>query len=218
MWSPKRSLTTLAVLAVAATGAACDREEGMTDPGKEPVYSAADSTFATNPNRTFVQVERLANPLFAEAFLEKREHSAHDSFNPHRDPVHFTDDVEWFLTNVAGRSPQYGRTVAAALIGVFGGNPGDKLRVYPARAAGVTASTAANAANVGFLTQVLAPNNTGYGGRKLMNDDVVDKYLGAGFGTALGGPVTAPGLVTDNVNANDKPARNTFPYFPEPTL
>lgn len=219
MWSPMRNLTTLAVLAVAALGAACDREGGnVTDPGQEPVYSAADSTFASNTSRTFVQLERLGNPLFAEAFIEKREHTAHDQFNPHRDPVHFTDDVEHFLTTVAGRSPAYARTVAGALIGTFGGNPGDKLRVFPGRAGGVTASTATASADVGFLTQVLRPSNTGYGGRKLMGDDVVDKYLGAGFGAALGGPVTAPGLVTDNVNSNDKPARNTFPYFPEPTL
>ena len=220
MWSPKRNLTTLAVLAVTALGAACDREGGnVTTPEQEPVYSAADSTFSSNTSRTFVQLERLGNPLFAEAFIEKREHTAHDQFNPHRDPVHFTDDVEWFLTNIAGRSPTYARTVAGALIGEFRQDPGDKLRVFPARAGGVTASTAANnAGTVGFLTQVLAPNNTGYGGRMLMNDDVVDKYLGAGFGAALGGPVTAPGLVTDNVNSNDKQARNTFPYFPEPTL
>jgi hypothetical protein len=56
----------------------------------------------------------------------------------------------------------------------------------------------------------------GYGGRKLRGDDTVDKGLGVIFGAALGGPVTAPGLVTDNVGNTNPAPLNTFPYFPGP--
>jgi hypothetical protein len=42
----------------------------------------------------------------------------------------------------------------------------------------------------------------------------VDKGLGVIFGTALGGPVTAAGLVTDNVGNTNPAPLNTFPYFP----
>lgn len=215
MWN--RSLAVAAVLMAAVT-AGCEQERDLLTPIAEAEYAAVDSTFASSTNRIFTQVERLGNPLFAEALIEKREHSAHDAFGPSRDPGHFTDDAAAFLTTLAGRDVEYASTVAMALIGTVTVDPGDKLRVFPNRVAGATAATAADAANVGFLTYVVAPNNTGYGGRKLMNDDVVDKYLGVAFGSLIGGPVTAPGLVTDNVGANDKSARSTFPYFPEPNM
>ncbi len=219
MWNLRKSAA-VAAIAAAATVGACDRNEGgsITNPGEEPVYSAADSTFASNPNRTFVQVERHANPLAMEVLVEKREHGFHDAVSPIRDPGHFTDDYVFFITNIAGRTEAYARTVAGALLGTINQDPGDKLRVFPNRAAGVTAITANTAENmtVGYLTQVLAPG-VGYGGRKLRGDDTVDKTLQVGFGTALGGPVTAPGLVTDNVpNTNPAPL-NTFPYFPANT-
>jgi len=219
MWNLNRSWRAVAPLALVGALAACEQEQptGLTQPG----YASFDSTFATNTSRTFVQVERLGNPLFAEAFVMKREHTTHDAFSPDRDPGHFTDDVVDFLTTVAKRDQAYSNTVAGALLGMPNMDPGDKLRVFPNRAAGVTSTNRdamRDAANVGFLSQVLTPGNAGYGGRKLEGDDVVDKYLMAGFGSALGGPVTAPGLTTDNVDMNDKRARNTFPYFPEPTL
>jgi hypothetical protein len=90
--------------------------------------------------------------------------------------------------------------------------------VFPNRAPGVTAVTANTPENmtVGWLTQVLAPG-VGYGGRKLRGDDTVDKGLGVIFGAALGGPVTAPGLVTDNVDNTNPAPLNTFPYFPANT-
>lgn len=216
MWNMSRSLRGVAALALTGVFAAC--EQGNDPTGlTEPTYAAFDSTFSNNTSRTFVQVERLGNPLFAEALLLKREHSAHDAFGPERDPGHWTDDAAFFLTNYAGRSMSYAATVAGALIGTTTSDPGDKVRVYPGRAAGVVATNAdalRDAGTVGFLTHVLAPNNTGYGGRKLEGDDIVDKYLGVAFGAALGGPVTGPGLTTDNVDMNDKRARNTFPYLP----
>ncbi len=105
MWNRRTSLTLPALLAVTAFAAGCDRNEGgsLTTPGEEPVYSAVDSTFSSQPNRVFVQVERLGNPLEQEVFVEKREHSTFDSFGPDRDPGHFTDDIQDFVRTVAGR-------------------------------------------------------------------------------------------------------------------
>ena len=212
-----RNSSALAALLAAMTLSACDRspEGSITTPDGEPVYAAIDSTFASNPNRTFVQLERLGNPLAMEVFVEKREHGFHDAVSPMRDPAHFTDDYQLFLTQYAGRPLAYANAVAGAILGMQGQDPGDKIRVFPNRAAGVTAMTANTPENmsVGWLTQVLAPG-VGYGGRKLRGDDTVDKGLQVLFGTALGGPVTAPGLVTDNVDNTNPAPLNTFPYFP----
>jgi hypothetical protein len=179
-----------------------------------------DNTFSSDTTRSFVQVERLANPLVMEVFVEKREHDAYNAFPPIKDWEHFTDDIENFLMTVAGRPQDYASAVRTVLVGTRA-SPGDLIKVFPGRAPGVTAAIANDpsnpmSANVGWLTQVLAPNNTGYGGRKIRGDDTVDKGLGVVFGTALGGPVTGPGLTTDNVpNTNPAPL-STFPYFPGP--
>ena len=205
-----------ALLAITAL-AACDREPtGAAAPG-ETAFAAVDSTFSTNPNRRFTQVERLDNPLAMEVFVEKREHDAYDAFEPGRDPFHFTDDYVAFVTTVAKRDEAYARAIAGALLGTPAA-PGDMIRVFTARAAGVTAASSAAAANVGWLTHVLDPTG-GYGGRKLMGDDAVDKGTAVVFGNVLGNNVNvSPGLVGDNVNENDKAALTTFPYLPAPTM
>ncbi len=207
----------VAGMALVALTAACDRNPSGADVDPtQPVHAVLDTTFASNPNLRFRQVERLANPLAMEVFVQKREHEAHDAFPPRQDPFHFTDDYIDFLTRVAGRDRAYATAIANVFLGTAS-NPGDKIMVFTGRAAGVTAATSGGAATVGFLTYVLNPTG-GYGGRKLMGDDVVDKIANAGFGTLLGAPATAPGLVTDNVDENDKPALSTFPYLPAPTF
>ena len=214
MSNRKRITTALAATAIALGSAACD-QESITQI-KEPGVAALDSTFSNNTIRRFNQVERLANPLVMEAFVEKREHDAYDNLPAVQDPAHFTDDIVTFITTVAKRNNAYAAAIAGALIGTPTADPGDKIRVYTTRAAGVTAATMATAANVGYLTQVLDPTG-GYGGRKLTGDDTVDKSLAAVFGNVLGNNTNvSPGLVTDNVPANNKPALTTFPYLPEP--
>lgn len=216
MLNRKTLLAATALLATTAL-AACDTEPtGATvDPG-ETAFAAVDSTFSSNPNRRFTQVERLGNPLAMEVFVEKREHDAYDSFEPARDPFHFTDDYVAFITTVAKRDSAYARTIAGALLGTPTA-PGDMIKVFTGRAAGVTAANMGTAATVGWLTNVLDPAN-GYGGRKLTGDDTVDKGTAAVFGNVLGNNVNvSPGLVGDNVNENDKAALTTFPYLPAPT-
>lgn len=220
MWNLKKSAA-VAALAAAVSVSACDRDDrgSLLDPGEgEPVYAALDSTFASNPNRTFIQVERLGNPLAMEVPVAKREHQFHDNVMPSRDPGHFTDDYVEFITIVAGRSEAYARVIAGAILGQVGRDPGDKIRVFPNRAAGVTAATLATTANpnVGWLTQVLNPT-TGFGGRTVP-EDVVDIGAGAIFGSLAGNTMNVSlGLTRDNVDSNDKAPLNTFPYLPTPT-
>lgn len=213
MRTEKRLPAAVLLLAVSLAGAACDpAENGLIEPSGSAQFSARDSTFSTNPTRTFVQVERLGNPLAMEVFVPKREHGTHDTWPPSLDHIHFTDDYVEFVTKVAGRSEAYGRAIAGALLGTEE-NKGDKIMFYPNRAAGVTATTAGQSDAVGWLTHVLAPG-VGYGGRKLERDDVVDKGLSVIFGTALGNTSNvSPGLVTDNVDSTNPPMRSSFPYF-----
>lgn len=216
MLNRKKASVLTALIAVAGAAAACEQAPPtQTQTPGEPVFAAIDTTFSNNPNLRFRQVERLGNPLAMEVFVEKREHETHDISEPRMDPGHFTDDYVWFITNVAKRDTAYAMAIAGALLGTDK-KPGDMIRVYTNRAAGVTAANSATSGAVGWLTYVLDPVN-GYGGRKLMNDDAVDKGAAAVFGSLLGNTNNvSPGLVTDNVDANDKPALNTFPYLAAP--
>ncbi|MGQ0713062.1 MAG: DUF4331 family protein [Gemmatimonadaceae bacterium] len=177
-----------------------------------------DTVVIGDTAHVFAQVERLANPLAMEVFVEKRFHTEHDAYSPVRDPEEFTPDYVQFVTTVAGRSEDYARAIAGALLGTAQ-NPGDKLTVFTNRAAGVTAAIANDPANsmsssTGWLTYVLAPG-VGYGGRKLRGDDTVDKGASVVFGTALGNTTNvSPGLVTDNVDNTNPAPLTTFPYFP----
>lgn len=218
MWNLRKSRAVLALLAAAALGACDFEEQGVTgvDSPDRLQFAAVDTTLLDDTVRTFVQIERLGNPLAMEVFVAKREHSAHDAFPPFRDPDHFTDDYIGFITQVAGRDEGFARTVASVLLGSSGSNPGDKITVFPNRASGVNFAAARTSSAVGWLTHVLAPGQ-GYGGRNVINDDVVDKGLGVLFGSVLG-PVTAPGLVTDNVGNTNPPVSTAFPYFPAPNM
>lgn len=168
-----------------------------------------DTVQVGNPNLVFDQIERLGNPLVSEVMLEKRLHGFHNTTNPSTDVSNFRDDLIRFVTDVAGRDAAYGGAIADALLP-------DMLLVFPNRAAGVTAANADDSALVGWLTFALAPDNTGYGGRKLDNDDAVDKGLSVIFGAALGNTNNvSPGLTTDNVpDPRNEP--NTFPYMADP--
>ncbi len=144
--------------------------------------------------RIFNQVERLGAPLFAEVFLEKRDHGFHDVGTPNTDSMFFQPKVVKFITGVAGRDAAYAKVVADALV--------PDLIVAQLDKAPTTA---------GYLGQILNAA-TNYGGRKLP-DDVVDLSLMVVFGNALGNNNNvSPGLVTDNVGT-DSPFRTAFPYL-----
>jgi hypothetical protein len=152
----------------------------------------------------FDQIERLANPLVSEVTIDKREHPHYNTSVPSEDVALFRPQIARFVTTVAGRDAAYANAVAAAL------TP-DMLFVRTDKTGG-----GPQGANVGWLTYALDPAN-GYGGRKLMGDDVVDKGLAVIFGSALGNNNNvSPGLVTDNVDSDDRADGVTFPYVATP--
>jgi hypothetical protein len=200
----RKTLTAaLALFAAGSLSAGCSKDATRT-------IVEADTTIVRDTIRigntavTFDQIERLGNPLVSEVFLDKREHPHHNTSSPSEDVAQFRPQIARFVTTVAGRDPAYANAVAAAL------TP-DMLVVRLDKTGGGPFG-----ANVGWLTYVLDPAN-GYGGRKLQGDDVVDKGLSVIFGNALGNNNNvSPGLVTDNVDANDKAHTATFPYVATP--
>ncbi len=199
----KRFAAAAALLGTTALLGACSDEATRTITEVQTV-TVTDTVRIGNTTTTFDQIERLANPLVSEVFVEKREHPHYNTSVPSEDVAQFRDDIARFVTTVAGREASYANAVAAAL------TP-DMLVVRTDKVGGGPFG-----ANVGWLTQVLDPAN-GYGGRKLMNDDAVDKGLGVIFGNALGNNNNvSPGLVTDNVGANDRAHSATFPYVAAP--
>ena len=205
----KMRFAAVAVLGVAALVGACDDEDTrtITDVVTE-VQVVKDTTIIGNTRLTFDQIEHLANPLVSEVMVEKREHDHYNNTLPSEMRATFRDDLVGFMTTVAGRDAAYAGMVADALLP-------DMLVVRMDRAPTVTAANVATSATVGWLTQVLDQAN-GYGGRKLDNDDAVDKGLGVIFGNALGNANNnSPGLVTDNV-PDTRTDLTTFPYVAAP--
>ena len=214
MWKMKTAGALAFALVAALSAGACSEDATRTivEVQKKDTVTVTvtlrDTVRIGTANLVFDQIERLGNPLVSEVFVEKREHDFFNTTNPVTDPANFRDDIQRFITSVAGRDAAYAATVAAAL------TP-DMLAVFPNRAPGVTAATADASALVGWLTHALSPG-TGYGGRKLDNDDAVDKGLSVIFGTALGNNNNvSPGLSTDNVPDNQTDP-DVFPYVAAP--
>jgi hypothetical protein len=187
--SPKRVLAGLVSIGlVVAGGAACNDTTALLGP---------------DTNRTYVQIERLGNPLVSEVFFPKRDHGLDNNKSP-------SDDIKTMAaggTDVAGhiRSfvsifPNRTEKTITTLQAVLAP---DMLLVFPNRAP----------ATAGWLSWALA---SGYGGRKL-TDDVVDVGLSAVFGNALDAaqPVLA-GLTSDNVGPSVRSFSTTFPYLEAP--
>ena len=200
----KMMLAALPALAAAALlSAGCERTRTLVEVQVDTV-TVHDTVRIGNTTVTFDQMERLANPLVSEVFVDKREHGHFNASQPSEDVAQFRDDIARFITTVAGRDQAYANAVASAL------TP-DMLVVRLDKTGGGPFG-----ANVGWLTYVLDPAN-GYGGRKLQGDDAVDKGLAVIFGSALGNTSNiSPGLVTDNVDANDRTHSATFPYLAAP--
>jgi hypothetical protein len=168
----------LAAVAAAALAGGCDDDSSPSTPG-------ADT------NRTYVQIERLGNPLLSEVTFAKRDHGFHNSTGPSTDAANFTDDLTGFVA-AFGRSAMVQNTLASVLLP-------DELVV----------DTSKDPATSGWLSWALA---AGWGGRNL-SDDVVDAACAAVFGNLLDPNNTIPCLTTDSVSANDVAFGTTFPYL-----
>lgn len=160
-----------------------------------PLLSACDDTntiIGPDPNRVYVQSDRLANPLVSEVFLAKRDHGFFNSGTPATDVTNFKAKLEAFVRDVGGRNTAVQTTLSAVLL--------PDLLIVQTDKAGSSA---------GWLSWALA---NGYGGRKL-SDDVVDAGLMAIFGPLLDPNNTTPALTTDNVGPSVRTFGTTFPYL-----
>jgi hypothetical protein len=181
----RRFNTILIVLAAGALFAGCSNDDDDGTPAPTP---------DVDYNRTYIQIERLGNPLTSEVFLAKRTHGAHNAVGPDQDNL-FRAELIDFVATVGGRNTTVQNTLAAVLLP-------DELIV----------DTAKPANTAGWLTWALA---AGYGGRALAND-VVDGGLSAIFGDLLDPNNVTTCLTTDNVDANDSAFLGTFPYLAAP--
>ena len=101
--------TKCALLALSlAFGAAC---EGWQD--GEPFEAATNTAMS---QRTFTQRERLANPLVSEVTVRKARHHLYNLGSPSTDVAQFRDDVNAFVTGVAGRDPALANAISGALL------------------------------------------------------------------------------------------------------
>jgi hypothetical protein len=155
----------------------------------------SNSNTITGPSttRTYVQVQRLGNPLVSEVFFPKRDHALHGSTAPSTDVANnFAGKIKAF-TDAFNRGATIGNTLGAVLVP-------DMLLVFPNRAG----------TSAGWLTWALA---NGYGGRKL-SDDVVDAGLTAIFGNLLDpNAAVLAGLTSDNISTSVRSYLTTFPYL-----
>lgn len=206
MWQGKKLLHLAAAVMVIASVTACESDDPTGNDTDDTIMSQ-DTVRLGNTNLVFNQIERLGNPLVSEVLFEKRIHGFHNSTNPSTDVANFTNEVVKFMVNVAGRDTATARTLASVLLP-------DMLLVFPNRAGGVTSASVDGAASVGWLTWTPLLGN-GYGGRKLDNDDAVDKGLAATFGPLLSPNNVSPGLASDNVS-DPRNEPNTFPYLAAP--
>lgn len=215
MWKLPRAGSVLAAVAITVFSTACDEAtrtitaiETVTDTVEVEIVRT-DTVRVGNPNLSFNQIERLGRPLVSEALLEKRLHSFHNTTTPATDMMFFREHIIDFVVNVAGRDSSTATTIASVLLP-------DMLLVFPNRASGVTAANADDSPLVGYLTWTpILAGNEAFGGRKLDNDDAVDKSLGVVFGPLLSQENVSPGLATDNV-PDTQSDPNTFPYVAPP--
>ena len=186
--STTRALGLLLSLGTTLGATACDNDD--------------DNVTGLDPNRSFMQVERLGNPLVSEVFFPKRDHGLHNTKSPFEDPLAMTaggTDVPGHIRSFVSSFPNRTEKTITTLQAVFSK---DMLMTFPNRAPGTA----------GWLTWALQPG-VGYGGRKLA-DDVVDAGLMAVFGNLLdpAQPVLA-GLTSDNVPASVRQFSSAFPYL-----
>ena len=98
----RRRALSLAVIAAALAGAACDNDNDSTGP-------------RTGAERTYDQVQRLGNPLVSEVFLLKRDHPFHATVGP-ADDTAFVQTIKGFVAQFRPNATTLQNTLAAVLI------------------------------------------------------------------------------------------------------
>lgn len=167
----------------------------------------ATTSIKTNGN-AYVQRDRLANPVVNEVFatVANNRHKINDEASPDQDFLQLKNDINGFMTTVAGRSQATANVVVSVLIP-------DTMKAN-------LASNASTAAYLGVETGGFTGST--FGGRAL-TDDVVDLSLGIVFGNTVSALGLAPDdmaeiptLTSDNVGSGGKHFQGTFPYLGVP--
>lgn len=175
-----------------------------------PVAGTTIGLWCTTSVKTgdvYIQRDRLSNPVVNEVFatVANNRHKINNEASPDQDFMQLKNDINGFMTTVAGRSQATADVVTSVLVP-------DTMK------ANLTQGGVAS--YLGYETNG-ATGGT-FGGRAL-TDDVVDISLGIVFGTTVSALGLAPAdgnqiptLTTDNVGAGGKHFIGTFPYLGAP--
>jgi hypothetical protein len=154
----------------------------------------------------FTQVDRLARPAVNELFatVANNRHRTNNMIAPTNDSTEIANDIQFFMTNVAGRSQATTDVVKAVL-------------VPDVMVADLSQTTPA------YLGVETAGATGGLFGGRALTDDVIDISLGAVFGNTVSALALAPDdgkeiatLTSDNTDASGKHFSATFPYLGPP--
>lgn len=185
----------------------CGGSSGSNTPTQLGKISVWTTTSIKNGS-VYVQEDRLSNPVVNEVFatFANNRHKINNMAQPSDDQNNLANDIQSFMTQVAGRSQATTDVVKA----VF---QRDTMVV----------DLSSNATTASYLgVQTGGATGSTFGGRAL-GDDVVDISLGVVFGSTISALGLAPDdgnqiptLTSDNVDASGKHFSNTFPYLGSP--
>lgn len=201
------SIATLFSLALALVGCGGSSGSGSGPVASSKVIGLWTTTSTPTRGGTYEQVDRLARPVVNEVFATaaNNRHEVNDRISPPQDKFELKNDMESFLTQAAGRSPETRKALESVLI------PDVML---------ADLSSSDKASYLGYETGGATGGK--FGGRGL-TDDVVDISLGAVFGNTISALGLAPDdgkevptLTSDHVDASGKHFIATFPYLGAP--
>jgi hypothetical protein len=172
--------------------------------GKVGVWTTTNVKTGT----VYAQQDRLSNPVVNEVFatFANDRHKSNNLATPDQDATNLSNDIQSFMTDVAGRSQATTNVVKS----VFN----QDVMVFD------LASVATKGAYLG--SQTAGATGSTFGGRELA-DDVVDISLGVVFGTTVSDLGLAPAdgkqiptLTSDNIGPEGKQFKAVFPYLGDP--
>lgn len=143
------------------------------------------------PQGTFAQIERLAVPALNELFMSFKDHNNSNIQTPTADAANQSQFIRSFISAIGRPSGIADAVISVAIPDVIKADLSKPTGSY-------------------FGTQLA--NN--FGGRR-PQDDVIDVTASVVFGSAVTGITTQtyPGLISDNVGANNANFSSSFPYL-----
>jgi hypothetical protein len=199
------SILALGSLLIAVAG--CGGSNGGGGSATHNVIGMWTTTSVPIGGGSYKQMDRLANPVVNEVFatVAHNRHKVNDEDAPTNDKNELANDINFFMTNVAGRSQATANVVKSVLV--------PDIMV-------ADLSQSGNGAYLGVQTGGATGGK--FGGRAL-TDDVVDISLGVVFGNTVSALGLAPDdgkeiptLTSDHVDDSGKHFTNTFPYLGDP--